>query len=727
MCSHARRECGPPRDGRYRSRQLRRPRSRAPPALPAPGARDSFSLGRPRTGRVAGTEGGELARGGPSREPRPGVGSGSLEASARRPGPVARAWTFGALAAGTIAAFAGVSRNGWVSIDDPAYVTDNAHVRAGLNGESVRYFLSHPHGGNWHPLTSVSHLLDVSIFGLDPRGPHLVNLGWHVLSVLLLLLALDRLTGRFWQSAAVAALWAVHPLRVESVAWVAERKDVLSAACFMLVLFCHARFAERPSWSRAAFTFAALALGLLAKPMLVTTPFVLLLLDAWPLRRLTREGGRLRACVLEKAPLFAAAAAVVGATLWTQSTTGAVTGLPGLSLAARLSNAVVSVWRYVGKLLWPAHLAVIYPHPRTAQPLAASAAVLAIALAAWLAWRERVRRPWMAVGGAWFVGMLVPVIGLVQVGRQGWADRYMHLPSIGLLIALVWTAGEWLSGSRRSQLAGLAACGALSLVLGFATARQVARWRDSVTLFSWTVHATGPNPFAELGLGGALMQAGRPVEAVEHLARAVALEPDDAGAREHWVTALLALGRLREARAALEAGLERQPSAENWGRLGEVSLRLGDTAAAIAAFSKAVALAPDAPAPRRRLAESLDSSGRSAEAIEQYEAFLKLAPDDVPTLVAAAWLRASAADERVRDGAAALQLAQRASDLTRPPAAVVEAVLAAAYAEAGDFARAVERARAAIELARAEHSDAEVRIYEAQLAGYRARRPYRLP
>ena len=698
------------------------------------------------------------------REPEPAP----TPSSDRTPGFWIRLACALALALATVATFGSAVLNSWAIIDDPAYVTANPHVLGGLTPESVRWAFTQPHGGNWHPLTSLSHMLDMRFTwtgadGLpDPAVPHAVNVALHALASVLLLYALARLTRAWWPSFAVAALYALHPLRVESVVWIAERKDVLSACGFMLTLLAYSHWCRRPSWPRYVGLVLALAFGLLAKPMLVTTPFVLLLLDVWPLRRLPLDAGRRLWLerVREKLPLFVLAALVIAMTMRMQAGTGAVTTFDGLPFGTRVANAVVSYARYLGALVWPLGLAVIRPHPRVIEWGALAVSLTVLLVAAGLAWRQRARRPWLAVGYAWFLGMLVPVLGLVQVGRQGWADRYSQLPCIGVLIAVVWAVGEWVGedGVRRRMITTAAVV--LALVLAILSVQQVARWRDNVTLFEWTVSVTGPNAFAELGLGGALMQAGRPTEAERHLARAVVLEPDDTGARERWATALVILGRVDSARTAIRDGLERSPWPGGYERLGMIESKAGNTAAAVAAYRAAIAagaptrelgialagaLAADGQSREsielwsrlsdsrpgdaqvlRRLADALDDSGRALEALARYRQLIQLQPDMVAAYVRVGWLLACSPDARVRDGAAALQMAEAATTRLKSRPAVVLALTAAAQAESGQWAEAVASAREAVKAAEAEHSPGEVRLYREQLRLHEQRKPLRI-
>jgi tetratricopeptide (TPR) repeat protein len=679
------------------------------------------------------------------------------------PWPV-RALVALALVAATLAAFAGVRHNGWILFDDPGYVIDNPHVVHGFTPEAARWFLHAAHGANWHPLTSYSHLLDVTLFGLNAGAHHVMSLGLHALTALLLLLVLHRLTGAWWRSVAVAALFALHPLRVESVAWAAERKDVLSGLFFVLTLEAYRRWALRPGAARMTLTALALALGLLAKPMLVTTPFLLVLLDVWPLGRLDlagrRRGRALADRVLEKWPLIALSLALAVVTFLVQRESGA-TNNSLLPVSQRISNALVSWARYVGKSLWPAGLTVFYPHPRRVEWLAASLSLLGLAAASWLAWRERGRRPWLLVGWLWFIGTLMPVIGLLQVGRQSWADRYTYLPTIGLAIALAWTLGEWGARSRAARVglavALLAACAAL----GTATARQVARWRDTRTLFTWTLSLGESNAVAHMCLGDLEMKAGRPAPAIAEYRAALRAEPDYDLVRNNLASALAMTGRRAEARAEFEEAMRHgRPSAETWHNLGLLDAQEGRYAEAAVAFERALRIDPKhlpshvklaaaygalgrladaethwraavelsggSPGDRRLLAETLKRERRPAEALEQYEAILRAVPDDIDALVNAAWIRATFPSADLRDGAAAVRMAERAKAKSPEPLAIVEATLAAAYAESGRFGDAVDACARALKLARAAHADDEAAGYAAQLACYRDRRPFRV-
>jgi tetratricopeptide (TPR) repeat protein len=452
----------------------------------------------------------------------------------------------------TALVYAPVLRHGFVNYDDNLYVSGNPVVRQGLTWEGLRWAWTAAVACNWHPVTMLSHMLDVELYGVRPGWHHLTNLLLHLANVVLLFEVLRRMTGATWRSAAVAALFAVHPLHVESVAWISERKDVLSGLFFLLTLGAWLRYVRRPAAGRYLLALLAFALGLLAKPMLITLPFVLLLLDVWPLGRLplaampaaserTERRRALRALLLEKLPFVVLAVAVSAVALYTQR--GAMASLAALPLRRRAANALVSYVVYLGKSLWPSRLAVIYPLPPSI-PLwkAALAAALLAALTALALARLR-RAPWLAVGWLWFAGMLAPVSGLVQVGRQAMADRYTYLPSIGLFIAVVWSAhalaqaalpGELPARGPGATRRALLGAGAAVVIAALAlTARvQVGAWRDSLTLFRHAAAVTDGNYVAAFHLGEELRMRGDRAEARRYYREALRIRPTLARARQ---------------------------------------------------------------------------------------------------------------------------------------------------------------------------------------------------
>ena len=430
----------------------------------------------------------------------------------------------------TGAAYLPTFGNGFVNLDDPLYVTANPWVRQGITRAGLAWALAANVANNWHPLTLFSHLLDVQLFGLAAAGHHGTSLLLHAANSLLLFRVLRRMTGATWRSAAVAALFAVHPAHVESVAWVAERKDVLSALFWILAMGAWGEYARRPSWRRYALVVLLMALGLAAKPMVVTLPFALLLLDVWPLER---RGLGWRRLIAEKLPLLALSALSSLVTLRYQQTS--LVPLDVLPWPLRLANAAVSYASYLGKILLPRHLAVFYPIPLAFPAWQTAGAALLIVIITGLAlWSWR-RAPWLLIGWLWFLGTLVPVIGLVQVGRQAMADRYLYIPSIGLFLALVWGISELLR-DRRALLAALSTVVLLALATG--TWVQTGTWRDSVTLYRHALAVTRDNYVAHVGL-----------------AKALAARRDWSGAVEQYRQALALRPEFQEARRGLEAAL----------------------------------------------------------------------------------------------------------------------------------------------------------------------------
>jgi tetratricopeptide (TPR) repeat protein len=546
------------------------------------------------------------------------------------------------LAAATIVAYAPVRTHEFVQIDDPAYVTENPHVLGGLTAEGVRWALTSNHAANWHPLTWISHMLDLELFGLDAGAHHLTNLAMHVASTLLLFGWLVRTTGAAGRSAFVAALFALHPLHVESVAWVAERKDVLSTLLLMLTLWAYLPYVRasarggrsgRVRWLLVvAFVFA---LGLLAKPMLVTVPFLLLLLDAWPLGRVSLRGSRLdvwRPLVVEKLPLIALSALSSVLTFVAQQRGGAVAELTRVPLLLRLENAVVSYVAYLAKMIWPANLSVVYPLPEAIPIWQAALALIALAAITALVLRTARRQPYLAVGWLWYVGMLVPVIGIVQVGVQAFADRYTYVPLVGVFIMMAWGAVDVAAragGRGRPVVLALPAL-AIVIICGVLTRQQVGYWRSSVPLWQHALSVTlGADRYdAHMELGRVLLPLGRRSEALEHYSAAVRLRPDSAEAHHQRGVLLLDEGRTADAIAAFREAVRLAPgSAASHANLGRAVASTGDSAAAIPHFQDAVRLDPSQPAALSDLGAALVNAGRPDEAIGHLTSALRLRAD----------------------------------------------------------------------------------------------------
>ncbi len=664
------------------------------------------------------------------------------------------------LALAVLAAYAPVWRAGFITYDDPAYVTANPHVQGTLSWAGLLWALTTGHASNWHPLTWISHMLDFQLYGMNPAGHHLTSVALHLANSILLFLLLQRMTKATWPGAMVAALFALHPLHVESVAWVSERKDVLSALFWILSIWAYIRFVEESGAGKAkGKTFYILsvvlfALGLAAKPMLVTLPFVLLLLDYWPLqRRQTPIAG----LFVEKTPYFILAAASCMVTFFVQLQGGSVMPLARLPFGMRLANVPVACVRYVAKTFWPAHLAMAYPMLKWPVWAVAGATVLLLLLSGLALWRVRAQ-PWLAVGWLWFLGTLAPVIGVVQVGMQSMADRYSYIPSIGLFIAVVWAARDWgvRLGARAPAILGVLAA-AICLVL---TARQAACWENDQTLFLHAIQNTKSNFIAYAGLGNyeglhghtniaisyletsvrinpnfpssrnnlgrILLMEGRNDEALAQLQKAVSLDPDLADARYNLGYALLAKGRVGEALDQFQAQVNLQPAdfkAQN--NMGTVLLQNGLAGDAIAYLQKAVEIKPADAEPHYLLGNALFRTGRVAEAIRHYEKAIQLNPDHIQARNDLAWILACHPDPSIRDGARAVALAMRADQLSGGQNPVVIGTLAAGYAEAGRFSDAIAAGKRACQAALAQTNSVLAELLEKRLGFYQAGSPWR--
>jgi tetratricopeptide (TPR) repeat protein len=498
------------------------------------------------------------------------------------------------LLVGTLTLYYPALQNGFVNYDDPAYVTSNSEVRQGLTRHSVTWAFTSTSEANWHPLTWLSHMLDVQLFGERPAGHHAQSVLWHVLNVGLLFVLLSNATGFVGRSALVAALFAVHPLNVESVAWIAERKNVLSTFFLLLALAAYGWYVKRPRAHRYLLVALLFALALMAKPMVITLPFLLLLVDFWPLRRFS--GKQISQLALEKLPLLALSAASAAITLYAQRTGGAVGSTQLLPLALRVKNAIYSYFIYVEKAVWPSRLAVFYPHPENSLALwkvMGAAAVLGTTTA--VVWRFRERR-YLLVGWLWFLGTLAPVIGIVQVGRQAWADRYAYLPLWGLFVICVWLFSEAAARISLSRTAQVAIAMAVLFGYSAATHIQIGYWRNSYSLFAHAIQVTSANPIAEENLGSALTEMERPDLAVPHLERAIQLEPTLSTAHYDLGTLLERQNELdgaqREYELALKYGLDEREAAQTHNNMGVLFNQTGRRDEAAAEFTAAIALNP---------------------------------------------------------------------------------------------------------------------------------------
>ncbi|MGB9083214.1 MAG: hypothetical protein WCC46_01190, partial [Terriglobales bacterium] len=445
------------------------------------------------------------------------------------------------LFAAVLASYSSIIHNQFLDYDDNEYITNNAHVKAGLTWANVQWAFSTSEEANWHPLTWLSHELDSELFGLNPVGHHVVNVLLHAVNAVLLFLLLQSATGFRWRSLMVAALFALHPINVESVAWAAERKNVLSMLFFLLALYAYGRYARRPGLGRYIAVAGFFVLSLLAKPQAITFPFLLLLWDYWPLDRIgardmpTQAGNAPRLPIarllLEKLPLLFLSAASAVITMEAQKAGGAVKDLARFSLPLRLETTVISYARYLGKTFWPTKLVLPYPHPLKLYPSwQVYAAVVLLLLITALVLCARDKR-YLAVGWFWFLGSLVPMIGLVQVGEQAMADRYAYIPFLGLFLMIVWLIADWAADWNKSRqvparwLAIPAVC--CLLALASLTYRQVGYLHDTEALWRRALALTQDNYIAQGALAGVLHKQGKTEEAIEHIRAALAIRPDD--------------------------------------------------------------------------------------------------------------------------------------------------------------------------------------------------------
>ncbi len=531
-------------------------------------------------------------------------------------------WIYLALFVATMAVYGPVRRFDFVNYDDPEYVTANPHVREGVTAESLRWAFTSGDAANWFPLTRLVHIVDYQLFDNDSGMHHEVNVLLHALAALALFAFLKRATGAQWPSAFVAFVFALHPLHVESIAWVSECKDVLSGFFWFVALWAYVRYTERPGVERYLVIVVAFCLGVLAKPMVVTLPFVLLLLDVWPLRRMW-------ALVREKLPLLLLSAAVAVVTYEVQQSSRAVKTLSVFPLTLRIENALVSYAIYIGKTVWPSDLAVFYPYPHDIALWKAIAAALALmGVTVWVVHEWR-RRPYLGVGWFWYMGTLVPVIGLVQVGAQARADRYTYLPMAGLLIMLAWGARDAVKRwpSAKPVIASLAAASVIGCAA--ATSIQMEYWRNSEALFAHALAVTHGNYVAHHNYGLAIAdEPGRLPEAINHYRAALAIRRDSVEAHSDLGNALSQTGALREAAAQYQAALQIAPdSAIPHNNLGNTFFRMGRLEEAIAEYETAVRLRPDYAEAHNNLGAALASVGRTQEAIEQFQAALRIQPD----------------------------------------------------------------------------------------------------
>jgi tetratricopeptide (TPR) repeat protein len=547
-------------------------------------------------------------------------------------------------------------RYDFVNYDDDAYVYANPLISSGLTVPGAIYAFSGKHSGNWHPLTTLSHMLDCQLWGSHAGGHHFTNIVLHSIAVVLLFLILRQMTGALWRSAFIAAVFAIHPLRVESVVWISERKDVLGAVFFMLTLGFYVRYVRYPSVGRYVAVVSSFALGLMCKPTLVTVPLVLLLLDYWPLHRLTvatalsrradakeaprhSEAATVARLLVEKIPLFALSAAGAGATIWAHEKS--IISIEQIPFVWRVGNGLVTCLTYIKQMIWPARLAVFYPHPANTLPVwEIGLAIVLVLLATAGAIALRHKRPYLVTGWFWYLIMLLPVIGLIQVGSQAHADRYTYLSQIGLYILLAWGITDALQGLTASRpglfrrlpkpsllsasrlqrrILGVTASVAI-IVLAWCAHIQASYWRNGESLWSHAIAVTSDNFIAHDGLGQFQLEHGRLDEAIDQFQIALNIDPKYPMARTNLGIALTKKGRIDEAIAHLQIVLKDYPNdAKAHHNLGTALLQKGDSQSAIAAFEKTLSIQARYPSAHYNLGMALDDSGRLDEAIAHYQ------------------------------------------------------------------------------------------------------------
>jgi tetratricopeptide (TPR) repeat protein len=677
------------------------------------------------------------------------------------------------LALGTLLVYLPLGHHGFSLFDDTDYVTNNPVVQNGLTWGGLRWAFVTWHASNWHPLTWLSHMLDCELFGLNAAAHHIVNVLFHAANAALLFTLLRRLTGALWPSAFIAALFAWHPLRVESVAWIAERKDVLSTLFALLSLLAYVKAAtddksrlkttsllRSPAYWLAWLYFA---LGLMAKPMLVTLPFVMLLLDYWPLQRMVggqRPLANIGRLVLEKLPFILLVAGSCVITYLAQNRGGMVVPLDEMSVGYRLANVPLAYLRYLQKMVWPAHLAILYPLPKTFSPLPVLLAVVALLSVTVMVWLGRKRRPYGLVGWLWFLGTLVPVIGLVQVGRVAMSDRYSYFPFVGIAIAVTFAVRDL---TERFQLnARFVAAGAGLVLAGCVTLTEIQStyWRDDVALFSHAVKVTKDNEPAHVCLGLALEAAGqksaalaeyrtglkinpyraktydyiadmlagdgRTNEAMNELQAALLVNPKDGPTHNRLARLLTGSGRTNEALAefqtALQINSEDTVALKNFGIL---LATLGRFDEAMKNYAEAARLDPADWRPPYLTGEALLRQNRDPEAIPYFWRALQSSPDDVELMIHLAQVLATDENPQARDGQAAFDLASKANALVGGDQPVILDTLAMAAAELGHFDDAQKAAQAALRLTIAGGSTNDVVLMQQRLQLYQNHQPFR--
>jgi tetratricopeptide (TPR) repeat protein len=541
------------------------------------------------------------------------------------------------IAISAIIVYGQVRRHDFVSFDDNEYIYENPRVKSGVTLGNVIWAFTAFHSNNWHPLTWISHMMDCQLFGLNPGPHHLINLFFHIANSLLLFLVFKQMTGHAWKSGCLAALFALHPLHVESVAWISERKDVLSAFFWMLTTGCYIRYVRRPGLARYALALSCFILGLLSKPMLVTLPFTLFLLDYWPLNRLQclalsvrQNKKQLVRLIVEKIPLLLLVPISCFLTFYAQKHGGVVKSIDVFPLQVRIANAVVSYISYIGKMIFPVKLAFLYPHHGMPPWWKILGAFLLIITLSFLAVKTIKKHPYILVGWLWYLGTLIPVIGIVQVGMQAMADRYTYIPSIGLLIIAVWGIPEVFANRRNKRIwTALSAVTAISIYAGVAW-KQVGYWKNSISMLEHTLAVTSRNHVALDSLGVERFKQGKLDEAMDLFLQADRIFPDNPYTHFNMGVALYVKGNTQEAVDQYLEAVRIEPNYfQAYSNLGAACFSLGKTEEAIKHYSKAITIKPDFIDAYINLGIAWDTLGKFENAIQHYTRALHYDPNNV--------------------------------------------------------------------------------------------------
>ena len=679
-----------------------------------------------------------------------------------------------AIAITTLVAYEPIRHNGFVDYDDTGYILNSEQVKSGITWESLRQAFTKPHYNMWHPLTTISNMLDYELFGLNPTGHHLVSVAIHIVNALLLFWILKNITGTMWASAFVAAVFALHPVQVESVAWAAERKTVLSGLFWLLTIAAYIRYARRPRLSRYLLVLAIFGFCILTKPAVVTLPFALLLLDYWPLERVRCEHQAGAAknsntnkksavwLIAEKIPLLAMSAFLCVMTLVSQKQGEAIPTLDMMPLDYRLANMFLSYIRYIGKLIWPSSLAVYYPHSFVTllDFWVVMCAILFIVLTVVIVYYIGRRKKYAAVGWLWYVGTLVPMIGLVQSGEQAMANRYMYISMLGLLIIITCAANDFIASRLRLKIVAAILAAVLLSVLVILTRTQVSHWRDSITLYDYALKVTQNNALVENNYGNLLFETDRLDEAVSHLNKALSIAPKMTSAEDNLGRVYLKQGKLSEATVCfkrvldegkvtsevynnlasalgmqkkydealkyLKQALELEPNNfDIHNKIGMALLATGKPDEAITHFKYVLQINKIPAEVYANLGSAYIQVGKYDLAIENLSKAIELKPDNTDVLNKLAWLFAAVDNTSIHNTPKAVEFAQRSCELTGYKDPMLLDTLAVSYAAAGRFDEAKATAEKAFNIAKETGREDLANKIKKRIKLYETGQPYR--